>query len=513
MPKYFLLCLLATGFFSRVPLVNAQSRLAGEISPLEAQTQSEVDNLLISQDKPIVVPSGSGETISEIQVRFVDKQGNPTEGKTKPDIITREFALQPGDVYDAELAQTGLRGVNRLFIIDQATLDLEPTGDSDSVVMVVQVKENSQFFFSFGLTLDPPTALNGPARPTTVIPMSDRAGGLSSGVRLGLLNLGGNNQALTLGIEGGEELFGLDLDYRKFIKHDKGYAVNFFNRQGVEPEFDGGDRDVNLDNGDDPWIGRIGGGFEVFNSIAKDFQGALGINYQLVSARDDAFSSGLEPVDEFGNQITFSDDGQDILLTLNFATSLDKRNRRSNPTQGYRLLFQTDQSIPVGDSSIFHNRLAANYTQYLPVPLFGFREGAKTLVLNFQGGTVIGDLPPYEAFSLGGSSSVRGYGSGELGTGRSFVQTTAEYRFPIFAMSAFKKEFDIGGTLFIDYATDLGSGDTVKGEPAEVRDKPGDGFGYGVGLRTLTPIGIIRLDFGINDQGDTAVIFNIGERF
>ena len=74
-------------------------------------------------------------------------------------------------------------------------------------------------------------------------------------------------------------------------------------------------------------------------------------------------------------------------------------------------------------------------------------------------------------------------------------------------------DIDVGGTLFFDYASDLGTGDDVIGEPAEARDKPGDGFGYGVGVRALTAVGAVRLEFGLNDEGDSQVIFKIGDRF
>ena len=504
MNKYYFLLLFTTIWPANSATANPQPFVSAD--SLLAQPNIQ-DNR--------TVPNGNGKIIAEIEVRFVDKQGNPTEGKTQPDIITREFDLQPGDIYDAEIARKGLEGVNKLVIVNKATLTLEPTFvfDDDLIVMVVTVEENNNFFFGFGLTLEPPTALQGSARPTTVIPMSNKANGLSSGVRFGVLNLGGDNQALSLGLEGGAQTIGLDLDYRNFVKHDTGYAVNLFTRQGVEPEFDGGERDVDLPGGDDPWVDRLGGGVEFFRPLVGDFQGALGVSYQLVSVRNRAFTSRLNPVDELGNPLTISDDGQDELLTINLATALDRRDSKRNTTKGYRFLFQTDQSIPVGDASILYNRLAANYTQYVPLPLFGFSEGARTLVVNLQGGTIIGDLPPYEAFNLGGSSSVRGYGGGELGTGRSFIQATAEYRFPIFSLNAFKEKLDVGGTLFIDYATDLGSGDTVTGEPAIVRDKPGHGLGYGAGLRTLTPIGIVRLEVGFNDRGDSEIIFNIGDRF
>jgi outer membrane protein insertion porin family len=67
--------------------------------------------------------------------------------------------------------------------------------------------------------------------------------------------------------------------------------------------------------------------------------------------------------------------------------------------------------------------------------------------------------------------------------------------------------------FFADYASDLGSGDTVPGEPGVARGKPGSGFGYGAGLRLNSPIGIIRADFGINAQGESRVQFGVGQRF
>ncbi len=164
----------------------------------------------------LTVPNGNGKIIAEIEIRFVDKQGNPTEGKTQPDLITREFDLQPGDIYDAEIARKGLEGVNKLVIVNKATLTLEPTFvfDDDLIVMVVTVEENNTFFFGFGLTLEPPTALRGFACPTSVIPTSNKANGLSIGVRFGVLNLGGDNQALTLGLEGGVQTIRQSTNYQ-----------------------------------------------------------------------------------------------------------------------------------------------------------------------------------------------------------------------------------------------------------------------------------------------------------
>ena len=71
----------------------------------------------------------------------------------------------------------------------------------------------------------------------------------------------------------------------------------------------------------------------------------------------------------------------------------------------------------------------------------------------------------------------------------------------------------MGGALFFDYGTTLGSGGAVIGKPAEVRGLKGDGFGYGLGVRVQSPVGPIRIDYAINNEGDSRIHFGIGQKF
>lgn len=479
-------------------------------APLVSQRMSDFGSEAIDVD----VPAGN-QVIADIQVRFIDEE-QPVEGKTRDYVITREFDLSVGDRYDAALAARGLQRLENLDIVGSAAVTLEPAADPEQVVMVITVDERNPFPITFGLTLPHPAALQGVTVPDTVLPGTDRSGGTLLGFRVERPNLGGNNQTLALGIEGGEDTFNYSFSFTDpWIGGDPnrtGYSVNFFNSREVSTIFDGGD-DLELSNDRDPWVHRIGGGFDFFRPLSSDFAIATGASFQRVSVRDSIVTDDIFTVDEDGNELTVSDEGRDNLFTVSFSGALDRRDAPQYTTEGYRLLFRSDQYIPVGASSIAGNRLSANYTHYLPAPLFGFDDGPRTLVFNVQGGTFIGDLPPYEAFALGGGSSVRGYDAGELGSGRSFLQATVEYRFPIFDFIAFEEDIDVGGTLFVDYATDLGSGDTVLGEPAEVRNKPGDGVGFGAGLRARTPVGPARLELSINDEGESEVIFTIGDRF
>lgn len=54
---------------------------------------------------------------------------------------------------------------------------------------------------------------------------------------------------------------------------------------------------------------------------------------------------------------------------------------------------------------------------------------------------------------------LRGYDSGDVGSGRSYVLASVEYRFLVLPI--------VGSVLFADFASDLGSGDTVLGDPAD----------------------------------------------
>ena len=52
--------------------------------------------------------------------------------------------------------------------------------------------------------------------------------------------------------------------------------------------------------------------------------------------------------------------------------------------------------------------------------------GPVTLRIAASGGAHYGDCPPYEAHQLGGVNCVRGWAEGGMGTGRNWLQSTAE---------------------------------------------------------------------------------------
>ena len=467
-----------------------------------------IDAQQVTPDGRVTLVVAEG-VIENIQVRFLNKEGEttnekgePIRGRTRPFIVTREIQLKPGDVFNRQTAQKDLRRVYGLGIFDDVRLSFAPGTDPRRVVMNVDVIEKNTGSLALGGGIS-------------------SASGLFGSVSYQQQNLGGNNQTLGAEVQVGQRELLFDARFTDpWIAGDPyrtSYTVNFFRRRSISLIFDGGDPEVFLPNGDRPRVLRTGGGITFTRPLSRDvftpaeWTVSAGLQYQRVAIKNT--DGDVSPVaclpgqvdPNCTEQLSFSGSGTDDLLTVQFGAVRDRRNDLLRPTSGSVLRLGFEQSIPVGEGNILLSRLRGSYSYYIPVSFTHFTKGPQALAFNVQGGTVFGDLPPYEAFSLGGSNSVRGYGEGELGSGRSFIQATAEYRFPIFSI--------VGGALFVDYASDLGTGSDVPGNPAGVRGKPGNGFGYGLGVRVQSPLGPIRVDYGFNDQGDSQLHFGIGERF
>jgi outer membrane protein insertion porin family len=455
----------------------------------------------VSEDGTVTLIIAEG-VIENIKVRFFDEEDEPVDGKTRDFIVTREMELKPGDVFNRNTAQKDLQRVFGLGIFEDARLSFSPGEDPREVVVNVDVVEGNTGSLAAGAGFSSNSGFFG------TVSYQEQ-------------NLGGNNQTLGAELQLGEREFLFDVSFTDpWIGGDPyrtSYTINGFRRRSISLVFDGDDsRLVTEDGKDSPRVVRTGGGITFFRPLAKnpytkpDWRLSAGFSYQHVQIEnadgDIAPKSSIE--DGFEN-LAFSSSGEDDLFILSFGASQDFRDSTTQPTKGSVLRLGMEQTLPFGSGNIFFNRIRASYSYYIPVDYInlGFTDEKlpQTIAFNVQAGTVLGDLPPYEAFVIGGSNSVRGYGEGELGNGRTYFQATAEYRFPILSF--------IGAAVFFDYGTTLGSGDGVPGNPSEVRDLSGSGFGYGIGVRVQSPVGPIRIDYGINDEGDSRIHFGIGERF
>ncbi|WP_066424135.1 BamA/TamA family outer membrane protein [Anabaena sp. 4-3] len=430
--------------------------------------------------------------VQNIQIRFinerglsVDNFGQPISGRTNPDFILSLLKLKPGEAFNNEALEADVRKLQNLESFD--FVRAYPQENDSGVDIVYDIKERRFPTWNYGGGTNSDIGLYGQVRYRDA-------------------NISGvNDQTITtVQVSGKGVQFATQYisPYRRDEPDRFGYSITAFRDRSLSPVFND---DIRLANNDRIREGRFGGSVALLRSF-NDWDASLGLNYSRISLRNKNYQ--VVEVDELGNPLSVSGQGIDDLFTLSLSVQQDRRDRRNNSTQGSILTLSTAQAIPIGLGSIASNRLQGNYVQYIPVQWIGnhqSNENSEMLAVNLQLGTIIGDFPPADAFNLGGFNSVRGYGYGEVASSRSYGLASVEYRFPI--------QDYIGGVVFTDFASDFGSSKTVIGEPGVVRNKPGSGFGYGLGVRLNSPFGILRGDIGVSDQGEVRLEFTTGEKF
>ncbi len=467
----------------------------------------------VSENGVVTLQVAEG-VVEDIRVQFRNKEGQttndkgePIRGRTQPYIVTRELQLKPGNVFNRNTVQRDLQRVFGLGLFEDVNVSLDPGTDPSRVDVVVNVVERNSGSIAAGAGIS-------------------SASGLFGTVSYQQQNLNGRNQKLGTEVQIGQRELLFDLRFTDpWIAGDPyrtSYTANIFRRRSISLIFEGDDKDIETvenvndppsEDGDVPRVVRLGGGINFTRPLSRnpyersEWTASAGLQYQRVTIKDgdgDTIRLGrLEDPEDTSEFVDLSESGKgkDDLLLLQLGMARDLRNNPLQPTSGSFLRFGVDQSVPVGLGNIFLTRLRGSYSKYLPIDFTNFTKGPETLAFNVQAGTILGDLPPYEAFSLGGSNSVRGYEEGGLGSGRSFVQASVEYRFPVFSV--------VSGALFFDVGSDLGTST----RSAELLNKDGSGIGFGVGVRVQSPLGPIRIDYGVNGDGDSRINFGIGERF
>ncbi|KAM0920914.1 hypothetical protein ACQ4PT_007157 [Festuca glaucescens] len=93
--------------------------------------------------------------------------------------------------------------------------------------------------------------------------------------------------------------------------------------------------------------------------------------------------------------------------------------RDSGDHSSTMFVFNAEQGLPILPQWLRFNRVTAHLKQ-------GYEIGPARLILSASGGHVEGNFSPHEAFSIGGTNSVRGYEEGAIGTGRSYAVGSGE---------------------------------------------------------------------------------------
>jgi outer membrane protein insertion porin family len=495
-------------------------------------------------------------TVEGVEVQFLNKEGSatndkgePIRGKTKPWVVTREVSLRPGQVFNRRELEEDIKRIYGTGLFSDVKVTLKPVpAEPGKVVIVLGIVEQSSGSLSGGLGYS-------------------QSQGVFGQIQLQDSNLFGRAWDLGTNISYGQYGGLGDITFTDPWIKDNKYRTSFrarffFSREVPQlfqnennsftyelQNFDGADfdvvtsRTVNNDgtetvttNFDTVAIQRIGANVQFVRPLngGNPYKKApwnliLSFGGQEVTPMD--FSGGKYSYGVVGatsspdtvpsNQViclAFNCASENQLVSFRVGATYSTLNDPRNPTKGNFLSLGTEQFISVGENSPTFNRVRGSFTHYIPVEWLKIFKGCRpkpgetkdckqALAFQVSAGSLVGsDIPPYEAFCLGGGNSVRGFYDCDMGVGKSFAEATIEYRFPIFSI--------ISGEVFFDAGTTFGTQADIPGNPGGLLGKQGEGYSPGVGLIVTTPVGPLRLEVATqNFSSDWRFNLGVGWKF
>ncbi|KAK3011421.1 hypothetical protein RJ639_010909 [Escallonia herrerae] len=470
---------------------------------------------LHSANREVIFEVVEGD-ITQVGVEFQDKLGNACEGNTKLGVIQRALpkALRRGHVFDINAARQALQNLNALGLF--TNIDIIPRVDEENetgFAVDVKLKEQAPKLAEFATTWSIVPGRGG--RPTLA---SFMPGGT---VQLELRNIKGLNRKLVGSVATsnffnpqGDVSFQLEYVHPYldglYNPRNRTFKASCFNTTKQSPVFTCGGADVQ----DVPPIIVDRAGIKA--TITEDFTRQSWFTYGLVM-EEIRTTDETGYITERGQRIlpsggisadgpptTLSMTGVDRMAFLQANITRDNTKFLNGALVGERNVFQVDQGLGIGTKFPFFNRHQLAVKRF--IPLLRVEEGTgkaapPVLVLHGNYGGCVGDLPGYEAFTLGGPCSVRGYNMGEIGAARNKLELAAEVRIPV--KSAFVY-------AFAEHGNDLWSSKDVKGNPTKAYQRKGQGSSYGVGIK----LGLLRGEYAIDHNAGTgAFAIRAEERF
>lgn len=438
-------------------------------------------------------------------VESVDIIGNK---KTREYVFLREMKTKPGDLYNRNTLRNDIARIYNLDIIeDIQTPKIEPGSKIGTVAIAIAVTEKKTGNVALGLGYSSQSQLVGRAE-------------------LSETNLRGKGQGLTLLWETAAAAKGSGGNTGSTSSYDIGF---------VEPWIDKNHTSLSVN---------------VFNKLlyrfASTFPGQSDkINGQTYNERRKGASVGLSrPLTDFtrayftlrGETVETSDIPTTLTSESGLSTLAENGPIRSgtlklvNNTRDFdrdpAMGWYKSASLELGTANVTEqfvtkvegvdvnttNPLNGAFSKFqFDVRRYWSKAGRKinpsdkrtTIAARLTGGYAAGQIPFFEQYFVGGSDTLRGYREDRFWGNKMFV-ASLEYRRPIAQA--------ISGVLFADYGDAWGteSNFNISGLPQSSGFSPK--LGVGVGMRINTPIGNLRLDYGIGSDG-ARTHFSIGQAF
>jgi len=400
--------------------------------------------------------------ITENNIAYVDKIDIRGNTKTKDKVIRRELRIYPDEKYDGKKVKKSKERLENLGFFEEIRFLTEPSEQKDKVNLVVDVKEAKTGYFSFG-------------------------GGYSSiNEFIGFIELRQRN-----------------FDYKNFSTFTgAGQDLSLYASLGSITNF----YQLSFTN---PWIFDmpVSFGFDVYKK-GHSREEDVGYAYRE-DVTGGAIRFGREFNDYLKGQIAFridnikitdivedvtnelkEEEGKTKLNSVELSLSFDTRDNVFSPLSGiyFPNTFQFTGGPFGGDRDFI--KYFSRFSIFIPM--------LNKSVLELRTRVGIADtledtekIPIYERFFAGGAESIRGYNERKVGPvdsktndpigGEALFIGNIEYLYPLLD--------------FFKIATFFDTGNVWK----EKDDFLSGGFksSYGFGIRVKTPIGPVKVDYGI----------------
>lgn len=385
--------------------------------------------------------------------------------KTRDKVIRREMRLDEGDKFNSALLKRSYERINNLNFFESVELSPKPRYEERLLDIDIKVKERPTGFLSVG---------GGYSSVDKLIGVVDITQG----------NLFGKGQYLKLkGELGGKSSF-YELSFRDpwFMEKPISFSTDIYKTTREYVDYK---------------RRATGFGFGFGKSLDEYWGASISYNLEKITIYDVAEGASDFIKDQIGTRITSS-------ITPSIVR--DSRDNFIDPSRGSRnSLYVTFAGI--GGTNAFIKGVADS-AWFFPI-------GTTTVSLRGRFGYATGlfgkELPLYERFYVGGIYTVRGLGFGEAGPrdekgsvigGTKELIFNLEYIFPILS------ELRLKGVVFVD------AGNSYD------KDEPIGTLRYtsGLGIRWISPIGPIRIEWGYNlnkkpGEGSSKLEFTFGTFF
>ncbi|MBZ0156822.1 MAG: outer membrane protein assembly factor BamA [Alphaproteobacteria bacterium] len=374
----------------------------------------------------------------------IDITGNT---KTRDKVIRREIRLDEGEVFNAAALKRSYERLNNLQYFEAVDLSPKPNPETRTVDLDVTIKEKPTGFLSVG---------GGYSSVDKFIAMVDITQG----------NLFGRGQYLKLkGELGGSSSF-YELSFRDpwFLDRPLAFGASLYKTTRSYDEFDRRSTGVELSLGKSFWEYWSGGASYIFEKA------------RIFNVADDASSTVKEQ------------EGTSTTSSISLSLGRDTRDNYLDPSRGSKnALYLTFAGL--GGTNKF---LKVLYDSGWYFPLFRNTTFHARGRLGYATGLFGEELPLYERYYVGGIYTVRGLGFGEGGPrdingsaigGEKELIFNFEYIFPIVT------DYKLKGLLFFDAGRAYGAEETFG---SDLR------YTAGTGIRWISPMGPIRIEWGYN---------------